>query len=151
MDDARRTRRGAGALWTAGAVGFACGAAFWHLLGFWTLVADVVWNPRTATPTGGGAAAFSAPARAPARTGALPTGTLPTCTVADIGRPMGATRLAPCPAGAPRLRAHVGGRRDLADFGATPVPVIIGRAATAETAGWAPRTEAARVEVEAGR
>ena len=39
---ARQGRRGA-ALWTT--IGFVCGAVFWHAVGFWDFVGDIVFNP----------------------------------------------------------------------------------------------------------
>lgn len=96
------------------ALGFLAGVAFWHLVGFWSLVSTAVFRGREdAAPT---ITAPAPPMAAPvpgraigANIGAIKLG----CVVLAIDRVGGTTRQSPCPAGTFHHRyTGVGEKRD---------------------------------------
>jgi hypothetical protein len=98
-----------------GAIGFACGAIFWHATGFWSFVSDVMLNSA-------GGATFTARAVSPAAD-RLETGSLPTiyrvepgsCTSLELDRQANRTVIRPCPSDGLALRLDAGNdREDLA-------------------------------------
>jgi hypothetical protein len=98
-----------------GAIGFACGAIFWHATGFWSFVSDVVLN------SAGGDTVMADDARPSADT--LVTGSLPTiyrvepgnCTSLELDRHANRTVIRPCPSDGLALRLDAGNdREDLA-------------------------------------
>lgn len=103
---ARRTLRAA-LLW--GALGFFAGAIFWHAVGFWTFVSEVVLNR-------GGGAAFTR--EAAAAQPELPVIYLidpASCTALELDRTANRTAVRPCPPEGLALRLEPGGdREDLA-------------------------------------
>src|SRR5665647_2022752 len=110
-----RTRRPARGALACGAIGFACGAIFWHAIGFWSFVSDVVLNHA-------GGDTFTVRDAQP-DAGTLETGSLPTiylvepasCTSLELDRPSNRTIVRPCPAGGLALRLDSGNdREDLA-------------------------------------
>jgi hypothetical protein len=84
--------RGA-ALWTT--IGFVCGAIFWHAVGFWTFMSDMMFN--------GDAAAASH--QAELSSDPIETGSLPTiyridpasCTSLELDRLSNRIEVRPCP------------------------------------------------------
>lgn len=102
---ARRTLRAA-LLW--GALGFFAGAIFWHAVGFWTFVSEVVLNR-------GDGAVF---ARAAAAQPELPVIYLvdpASCTALELDRTANRTAVRPCPREGLALRLEASGdREDLA-------------------------------------
>lgn len=98
-------------LW--GGMGFVAGAVFWHLVGFWSFVAEVVLD-RTA--------AAQAAAAAPPRSNGVPTVILvkaDRCTTLALNRRSNLTVAAPCvnDGMALRLVPETGTRDDLAVLG----------------------------------
>lgn len=107
---AHRPVRGA-ALFTT--VGFIGGAIFWHTVGFWTFMSELMFNSDTAT----------AHQQAVVSTDPIETGSLPTvytvdpssCTSLELDRASNQTSLRPCPANGLALRLESDGSRgDLA-------------------------------------
>ena len=132
----------------AAVAGFFCGAACWHLIGFWSLVSEAVFNARG---DGDRAVVSKPPARAQGRTaGAAFVPPAPNCTTVERDQTGAGIRLRECTGSMTRLRPPSGlGRADLADFGPQPVPTVIGslsgegdRRAKTAVEGWSARIEA---------
>jgi len=90
-------------LWAT--LGFVTGAIFWHVIGFWTFVSDVVLN----RPPAGGTL------RAEASVVAVPTIYLvdpATCTALVLDRQTNQTVVRPCPQDGLALRLQPEGRRE---------------------------------------
>lgn len=109
----RRHIRGA-ALWTT--VGFVAGAVFWHAVGFWTFMSQLVFD-------GENVPAQSVAAPAPLDGSEIETGSLPTilridparCISLELDRLSNRTAARPCPPNGLALRLESGGERgDLA-------------------------------------
>jgi hypothetical protein len=104
-----------------GGLGFVTGAIFWHVVGFWTFLSDVVLK----APDRAAKAALLSAAAVPAR----PKTNLPTvymvepatCSALALDRQSNRTMLQPCPANGLALRVEPqGGREDMATM-AQPV------------------------------
>lgn len=88
------------ALWTT--VGFVCGAVFWHAVGFWTFMSEMVLNGD----------AVAAAHEAERSSDLIETGSLPTiyrvdpasCTSLELNRASNTTEIRPCPAEGIALR-----------------------------------------------
>ncbi len=101
-----------------GSLGFLTGALFWHAMGFWTFVSNVVWNANA--PRGGGTTI----ARAIAATideAAQGAGTVRldpgTCTSVALDRLTNSIVVHPCPSNELVLRLDSQGHReDLAEI-----------------------------------
>src|SRR6476620_2361275 len=91
----RRHIRGA-ALWTT--VGFVAGAVFWHAVGFWTFMSQIVFDGENTAPQ-------AIAAQAPVIDDAIETGSLPTilrvdparCISLELNRRSNETAARPCP------------------------------------------------------
>ena len=114
---ARRSARSA-AVWAA--VGFIAGAVFWHAVGFWSFVSDVVLKGASTVEA---KLALAASPRAP--TSDREKADLPTvylvdsanCTALALDRLSNRTLVHPCPTSGLALRLEPeGGREDMADL-----------------------------------
>lgn len=98
------------------ATGFLAGVAFWHCVGFWSLVhtAVVRGEERSAPAATATVDRPAAPRRAPIlETGSLPGPIKQSCVLLVLDRTGGATRQAPCPTGTFHHRnAGIGVKRD---------------------------------------
>jgi hypothetical protein len=111
----RKRRRSVGSAIAWGGLGFITGAIFWHAVGFWTFLSDVVLKAPDTTAK----AALAVGAAVPGRSKT----TLPTiymvepanCTALALDRQSNRTLLQPCPANGLALRLEPqGGREDMA-------------------------------------
>ena len=106
----RRHVRGA-ALWAT--IGFVAGAVFWHAVGFWTFVSEVMFDGTEP------AAAEEMALAPPPGTSDIVTGSLPTilhvdparCTSLQLDRSSNLTSQRPCPADGIALRLEQGSER----------------------------------------
>jgi hypothetical protein len=93
-DTGQTVRSPAAVLWAGG--GFVAGIAFWHAIGFWSLVNTAVFGSDTVAASRTASPAFQEPA-APSR---LETGTLreqrTACVALALNRMQGETRAMPC-------------------------------------------------------
>jgi hypothetical protein len=109
----RKPRRSVRTALLWGALGFFAGAIFWHAIGFWSFVSDVVLNRE-----GGTVFARAAAARLDAPPQELPVIYLvdpASCTALELDRAANRTALRPCPREGLALRLEQGGdREDLA-------------------------------------
>lgn len=115
---ARRPVRGA-ALFTT--IGFVGGAVFWHAVGFWTFMSELMFDSDTAT----------AHQQAVVSIDQIETGSLPTvyginpsnCTSLELDRASNQTAVRPCPAEGLALRLDGDGSRgDLAVIAENSLP-----------------------------
>jgi hypothetical protein len=110
-------------------LGFLAGAAFWHLVGFWSFISYVVlggpepgseiFSARPAQVASADRLAYSPPVAGKARTGAA-------CVTLALDRVRGETRREPCETSAPALPHVPASRReDLAQLRPASVPTIL--------------------------
>ena len=102
-------RRGRGLrmalLWSAG--GFLAGAIFWHAIGFWRFLSDVVFDP---APRSAQMAAIAPPSQV-----SLPTIYMvdpANCTALILDRKTNSTAMQPCPRNGLALRLEANGERE---------------------------------------
>ena len=120
----------------AGALGFVCGIAFWHSVGFWGLVNEAVFHARSETVDGAPVRATLAKAQS-RQSG--PEGPLhaeaETCSEVVIDGDV-SVRVSAC---APSLIKFVSprgrGRADFADFGASPETTLLNASETVPAPG----------------
>ena len=120
--DASFIRRGRGLrtalLWSAG--GFLAGALFWHAVGFWRFIADVVFEP---PPRPEQAAAVAPPSRV-----SLPTIYMvepANCTALILDRKTNSTFMQPCPRDGLALRLEANGERENLAVASDPAVVPV--------------------------
>jgi hypothetical protein len=123
----RARMRFAGKLaWSA--AGFLIGAAFWHVVGFWSFVSYVVLggpDPATYLASSARIVSIASADQAPARP-APATGAHPACVTLALDRTTGETRLEPCEATAVALpHVDASGREDLALLPGRTSPTIL--------------------------
>jgi len=98
-----------------GGVGFLAGAAFWHAVGFWAFVSNVVLNGAAGTYGEGVRAQAPAALVAQSSDMRLPTVYLidpANCTALALDRPSNRTEQTPCPDGGLALRLEPGSERE---------------------------------------
>jgi hypothetical protein len=93
-DTGQTVRSKAAVLWAGG--GFVAGIAFWHAIGFWSLVNAAVFGSDTVPASGTASSAF----QRPVAISSLETGTLgaprTACVALALNRMHGETRAMPC-------------------------------------------------------
>ncbi len=107
--------------------GFLIGAAFWHVIGFWSFISYVVLGGPGPQATFASARPLAVASIDQVRTSATPaTGSRPSCITLALDRATGRTRREPCDATAPPL-PHVAAspREDLALLPGESSPTIL--------------------------
>ena len=132
--------------------GFVAGIVFWHMVGFWSFVNDAVLYKRADSGQPAPVRSASVPPKAQSRqsgvAGPLQAAAV-NCTIAAIDRHGGGAQAVGCEwAAAVKFQPPRGTpRADYADFGPTPVPVLISGGGIAQPgdapaiSGWAARIE----------
>lgn len=131
------------------ALGFISGAIFWHVVGFWGFISDIVFRGRAdGVPTA--MARPSPPLKFQSRRTAVPAASSGVdtnqCSAVAIDRTGGEARIGACdPTVTARRSVGAIARSDFGDFGPVPVPTIISGRDTRETAvgGWSARIDTA--------